>query len=205
MYSTTAADVLASLLLDLKKVNVESSIFITEFENLLLAAYMLVVFFFSLALKQKCYIQCAQCWWYFSFLQRLSKNVRYSVHNVNAYVNTLSFSIKLLLGENTFFMEYLRATASSRYPPEKLFRKFFKNSPKNTLEACRKSFFNDVADSIPETLHKRNLNQYVFLQILSIFQNKVSLKDFVRLPLDEVYLFCKNASPKYVQNFPKDM
>ena len=56
MYSTTAADVLASLLLDLKKVNVESSIFIIEFENLLLAAYMLVVFFFSPALKQKCYI-----------------------------------------------------------------------------------------------------------------------------------------------------
>ena len=74
------------------------------------------------------------------------------MHNVNAYVNTLSFSIKLLLGENTFFMEYLRATASSRYPPEKLFRKFLKNSPKNTLEACRKTFFNDVADSIPETL-----------------------------------------------------
>ena len=35
LYSTTAADVLASLLLDLKKVNVESSIFITEFEYLL--------------------------------------------------------------------------------------------------------------------------------------------------------------------------
>ena len=46
----------ASLLLDLKKVNVESSIFIVGFENcqLLLAAYMLVVFSFSPALKQKC-------------------------------------------------------------------------------------------------------------------------------------------------------
>ena len=56
LYSTTAADVLASLQLDLKKVNVESSIFIIGFENcqLLLAAYMLVVFFFSSALKQKC-------------------------------------------------------------------------------------------------------------------------------------------------------
>ena len=55
LYSTTAADVLASLQLDLKKVNVESSIFIIGFENcqLLLAAYMLVVFFFSSALKQK--------------------------------------------------------------------------------------------------------------------------------------------------------
>ena len=56
------------------------------------------------------------------------------------------------------FMEYLRATASSRYPPEKLFRKFLKNSPENTLEAGRQSFLNDVADSIPETLQKRSLN-----------------------------------------------
>ena len=39
---------------------------------------------------------------------------------------------------NFFFgfslMEYLRETALSIYPPEKLFRKFFKNSPENTLE-----------------------------------------------------------------------
>ena len=56
MLYSTAADVLATLLLDLKKVDVESSIFIIEFEDLalsLLAAYMLVVFFFSPALKQK--------------------------------------------------------------------------------------------------------------------------------------------------------
>ena len=65
MYSTTAADVLASLLLDLKKVDVESSIFIIEFE------YVTVSYFWLLI-----------CWWYFSFLQRLSKNVRYSVHKV---------------------------------------------------------------------------------------------------------------------------
>ena len=83
LYSTTAADVLASLMLDLKKVNVESSIFIIEFENLTVSYFWLLI-----------------CWWYFSFLQRLSKNVRYSVHNVNAYVNTFSFSFKLLLGEN---------------------------------------------------------------------------------------------------------
>ena len=110
LYSTTAAGVLASLLLDLKKVNVESSIFITEFENLMSVTF-----------------GCLYAGDNF-LLQRLSKNVRYSVHNVN--VNTFSFSIKLLLGE----MEYLRATASSRYPPEKLFRKFFKNFPENTLE-----------------------------------------------------------------------
>ena len=108
---------LASLLLDLKKVDVESSIFIIEFEYVTVSYFWLFI-----------------CWWYFSFLQRLSKNVRYSVHNVNAYVNTFSFSFKLLLGENTFFMEYLRATTSSRYSPEKLFRKFLKNSPENTFE-----------------------------------------------------------------------
>ena len=83
LFSTTAADVLASLMLDLEKVNVESSIFIIEFENLTVSYFWLLI-----------------CWWYFSFLQRLSKNVRYSVHNVNAYVNTFSFSFKLLLGEN---------------------------------------------------------------------------------------------------------
>ena len=138
LYSTAAADVLASLLLDLKKVNVESSIFIIEFENLTVSNF--------------CQFIC----WHFSFLQRLSRNFRYSVYNVN--VNTFSFSIKLLLGENTFFMEYLPATASSRYPPEKLLRMFFKNSPENTLEAWIKSFFNDVADSVPETLQKRNRN-----------------------------------------------
>ena len=114
---------LASLLLDLKKVNVESSIFIIEFENLTVSYFWLLIY-----------------WWYFSFLQRLSKNVRYSVHNVNVYVNTFSFSFKLLLGENIFFMEYLRATASRRYPPEKLFRKFFKNSPENTSK-LKESFF----------------------------------------------------------------
>ena len=106
---------LASLLLDLKKVNVESSIFIIEFENLTVSNF--------------CQFIC----WHFSFLQRLSRNFRYSVYNVN--VNTFSFSIKLLLGENTFFMEYLRATASSRYPPEQLFRKFLKNFSESTLEA----------------------------------------------------------------------
>ena len=127
------------------------------------------------------------------------------MHNVNAYVNIFFFSFKLFLGENTFFMEYLRAAASSRYPPEKRFRKFFKNSQENTLEAWRKSFFNDVADSIPETLQKCNLNQHVFLQILRILQNNLSLKNFVWLPLDGVYLFYRNASPKYVQNFAKNL
>ena len=60
---------LASLLLDLKKGNVESSISITEFENLTVSYFWLLI-----------------CWWNF-FLQRLSKNVRYSVHNVGNIVH----------------------------------------------------------------------------------------------------------------------
>ena len=65
--------------------------------------------------------------------------------------------------------------------------------------------FINVADPTPETLQKCNLNDDVFLQILRIFQNNFFLKDFVRLPLKGVYLFWKNASPKYVQNFAKNV
>ena len=75
MYSTTAADVLASLLLDLKKFNAESSIFIPEFENLTVSYFWLLI-----------------CWWYFSFLQRLNKNVRSSVHILTASLFRLSCS-----------------------------------------------------------------------------------------------------------------
>ena len=46
----------------------------------------------------------------------------------------------------------------------KAIQKVFKNSQKN-----------NVADSIPETLRKHNLNEYVFLRI---FQNNFSLKNF---------------------------
>ena len=59
------ADVLASFLLDLKKVNVESSILIIEFKSLTVSYFWLHI-----------------CWWSFSFLQHLNKNVRYGVHNV---------------------------------------------------------------------------------------------------------------------------
>ena len=72
-------------------------------------------------------------------------NVRCSVRNANAYVITFSFSFKLLLGESTFFMENLQATASSRYPPEKLFRKISRKTPLKIEESLS---FNDVADSI---------------------------------------------------------
>ena len=83
---------------------------------------------------------------------------------------------------------------------------FLKNFPETPLNALKTPIFkNNVADSVPETLQKRNLSEYVFVQILRIFQNNLSLKNFVRLPLDGVYLFCKNASPKYVQNFAKNM
>ena len=39
-----------------------------------------------------------------------------------------------LLGESICFKEYVRTTASARYPLEKLIRKFLKNSQENTLE-----------------------------------------------------------------------
>ena len=58
LYSTTAADVLASLELDLKKVNVEFGVFIIEFQNLTVSYIWLLI-----------------CSWYFSFLQRFRKNV----------------------------------------------------------------------------------------------------------------------------------
>ena len=56
---------LASLLLDLKKVNVESSILIIEFESLTFSYFWLLT-----------------CWGYLFFLHHLNKNVRHSVHNV---------------------------------------------------------------------------------------------------------------------------
>ena len=98
-------------------------------------------------------------------------------------------------------MEHLRMTTSSKYTPEN--SESFLKIPRKT--PLKKSCFNNVAESIPETLQKSNLNEYVFLQILRIFQNNFSLKNFVRLPLDGVYYFCKIASPKYVQKFAKNM
>ena len=77
MLYSTAADVLATLLLDLKKVDVESSIFIIEFEDLALSHFWQPI-----------------CWWYFSFLQRLSKNIRYSVHNVGGFFISLALEEK---------------------------------------------------------------------------------------------------------------
>ena len=100
-------------------------------------------------------------------------------------------------------MEYLPAAPSSRYPPEKLFRKLFKKSQEQI--PLKKSCFNNGADFIPEILQKRSLNKDVFLESLRIFQSKFFFKNFVRLPLAGVYLFCKNASPKYGQKFAKNM
>ena len=73
------ADVLAFLRLDLKKVNVESSTFTDEFENLTVSYFWLLT-----------------RWWYFSFLQHLSKNDRYSVHNVGGIFHFSSAETKML-------------------------------------------------------------------------------------------------------------
>ena len=53
------------------------------------------------------------------------------------------------------------------------------------------SCFNNVADSRYETLQKPNLTEDIFLQILRTFQNNIFLKNFVWLPLDGLYLFCR--------------
>ena len=64
----------------------------------------------------------------------------------NTYVE-VSFSVKLQpIRRKHLFMEYIRTTASSRSPPEKLLKKFLKIPKKTPL---KKSFFNNVADSIP--------------------------------------------------------
>ena len=48
-----------------------------------------------------------------------------------------------------------------------------------------KSYFDDVTDSMPETLQKRNINEYVFLQI---FRSNFSLKNVLELPfLESIY------------------
>ena len=108
------------------------------------------------------------------------KNLAKLIQNTCAGV---SFSIRLI-HENTFVMEYLQVTASSR-SSEELFRKYLKNSQENTPE---EALFNNVADSRLKTL--RSYNEDVFLQNLRTYQNNFSLEIFLRLRLDGVYSFC---------------
>ena len=69
----------------------------------------------------------------------------------------------------------------------------------------KKFCFNNVADSRPETWQKHNITEDFFLQISKIFQNNSSFKSFVGLTLDGVNLFGEKASPKYIQDFAKNM
>ena len=108
------------------------------------------------------------------------KNLAKLIWNTCAGV---SFSIRLI-HEDTFFMEYLQVTASSR-SSEELFRKYLKNSQENTPEEV---LLNNVTDSRLKTL--RSYNEDVFLQNLRTYQNNFSLEIFLRLPLDGVYSFC---------------
>ena len=52
----------------------------------------------------------------------------------------------------------------------------------------RKSFFINVPDYTTEVLKIRNLDKYVFLRILRLFQDIFSSKNFLRLPMDGIYL-----------------
>ena len=99
--------VLASLLLGLSKVNVKSSIFIIEFENLTVSYFWLLIcwwhFSFFQALKQMLNIVCTMLVIFFISPALKQKNVRYSVHNVNVYVNIFSFLLKLLIRREHLF------------------------------------------------------------------------------------------------------
>ena len=86
-------------------------------------------------------------------------------------------------------MEHLWVTASSKYPPENP-ESFLKISKKTPL---KKSYFNNFAASIPETLQKAILTRMFSYKFLEFFRTTFH---FVRLPLDGAYFFGKNASPK---------
>ena len=69
-------------------------------------------------------------------------------------------------------MEYLRTTASARYLPEELFRKFLKNPKKTPL---KKSCFNNDGDSRPETLSKHHLTVLKQVTYVAYMLKSVSL------------------------------
>ena len=73
--------------------------------------------------------------------------------------------------------------------------KFFKTSAGSTIE---ESLFLIMLQTLYLKLHKNailtSMNSYAFW-------DNFSRESIVRLPLDEVYLFHKNVSPKNVQNF----
>ena len=91
------------------------------------------------------------------YQNRLSKNVRYSVHNVNACFNTFSFSFKLLLGENTFLWNISKRLLRVDILQKSYSENFLKIHQKTPLK-LEESLFNYVADSILEILQKCNLN-----------------------------------------------
>ena len=77
--------------------------------------------------------------------------------------------------------------------------KFLKNSAESTIE---ESLFLIMLQTLYLKLHKNailtSMNSYTFW-------DNFSRKTIVRLPLDGVYIFCKNISPKNVQNFAKHL
>ena len=90
----------------------------------------------------------------------LSKNFRYSVHNVNAYVNTF-FSFKLLLVGNAFFMEYLSATASSDIL-QKSFSERFQKIPQKTPLKLEESLFLMMLQTLYLKLYKNAILTSMF-------------------------------------------
>ena len=63
-----------------------------------------------------------------------------------------------------------------------------------------KSYFNNIANSRPETLQKHNPTVYVSLQILKISKNIFCLKNFLQVPLAGLY-----SVKTYLQNTSKTL
>ena len=139
---------------------------------------MFVVFFISPALKQNCLIWCAPC---------------------KCLCQHLLFSFKLLLSDNTFFMELLRTTGSGRYPPEKLFRKFFKKSPEN-FEVWIKSFFLMMLQTLYLKFYKNAIFTSMFsYKFWQFFRTMFPLKTFP----DYLWMGSIYSVKMYLQNTSK--
>ena len=73
-------------------------------------------------------------------------------------------------------MEYLRATASTRYPPEELFRKFLKNLLKISRKTpLKKSCFNNNGGSRPVNFLKAQSHRVKTMTFVAYMLKIISL------------------------------
>ena len=137
------------------------------------------------------------------YQNRLSKNVRYSVHNVNACFNTFSFSFKLLLGENTFLWNISKRLLRVDILQKSYSENFLKIHQKTPLK-LEESLFNYVADSILEILQKCNLNSMFSYKFWEFFRATFLLKtlcDYLWMRLIySVKMHLQNTSKNFAKN-----